>query len=75
LLGGGRSEIYRPGDTAPSSGQYAVVNRNGQYLGREVTCVEGETFPPTLTLNEFGYVLREGTAPGAGARGAAPRVR
>jgi hypothetical protein len=75
LLGGARPPIYRPGDTAPTSGQYAVVNRNGQYLGREVTCVKGEPFPPTLTLNEFGYVLREVTAPGADASGAAPRVR
>jgi hypothetical protein len=51
---------YRPGETVPVSGQYAVVDRNGQYLGVEVTCVKGEPFPPTRSLNQYGYVLRDG---------------
>ncbi len=56
------THIYRPGETVRVSGQYAVVNRNGQYLGREVTCVQGEPFPPTRTQAEYGYVLRDATA-------------
>ncbi len=56
-----QSRIYRPGETVPQSGQYAVVNRHGQYLGREVTCVRGERFPPTRTQAEYGYVLRDAT--------------
>jgi hypothetical protein len=53
--------IYRPGQTVPVSGQYAAVDRFGAYMGREVTCVRGEPFPPTRT-GEFGYVLRDATA-------------
>lgn len=53
--------IYRPGQLVPTSGQYAVVNDRGHYLGREVTCVRGEHFPPTRTHVEFGYVLRDAT--------------
>jgi hypothetical protein len=51
--------IYRPGETVPASGQYAVVDRNGRYLGVEVTCVRGEPFPPTSSINQYGYVLRD----------------
>lgn len=58
---GVRRRIYRPGERVPTSGQYAVVNRYGKYAGREVTCVRGEVFPPTRTLGEYGYVLRDAT--------------
>jgi hypothetical protein len=54
-----RPPIYRPGDTVPISGQYGVVDRDGQFLGVEVTCVQGERFPPTLGLNQYGYALRD----------------
>ena len=32
---------YKPGETVPESGIYACDN-----CGNEVTCVEGEPFPP-----------------------------
>lgn len=54
--------IYRPGQTVRVSGQYGVVDVNGAYLGREVTCVAGEPFPPTRTTREYGYVLRDATS-------------
>lgn len=57
-----RGPIYRPGDTVPQSGQYGVVDRQREYLGREVTCVRREPFPPTRTSREYGYVLRDATA-------------
>jgi hypothetical protein len=56
------TRIYRPGETVPTSGQYGVVNVHGTYLGREVTCVRGETFPPTRHgTTEYGYKLRDTT--------------
>lgn len=52
--------IYRPGQRVPTSGQYAVVNSSGYRVGREVTCVRGEAFPPTRA-NEYGFVLADAT--------------
>lgn len=53
--------IYRPGQIVPTSGQYGVVDVYGRYLGRQVTCVRGEKFPPTRTPREHGYVLQDTT--------------
>jgi hypothetical protein len=53
--------IYRPGEIVPTSGQYAVVNSAGHYMGRLVRCVRGENFPPTRTHAEYGYVLTDAT--------------
>jgi hypothetical protein len=53
--------IYRPGQRVPASGQYAVVDRNGYPVGREVTCVRGEPFPPLRNAREFGYVMADAT--------------
>jgi hypothetical protein len=54
--------IYRPGEFVPRSGQYGVVDVNGVFLGREVTCVRGEVFPPTRHgTAEYGYVLTDAT--------------
>lgn len=52
--------IYRPGQRVPTSGQYAVVNSSGYRVGREVTCVRGEGFPPTH-FGEYGYRLADAT--------------
>jgi hypothetical protein len=53
--------IHRPGEIVPASGQYAVVDAWGRSVGREVTCVRGERFPPTRASYEHGYVLRDAT--------------
>jgi hypothetical protein len=52
--------IFRPGEIVPVSGQYGAVNYLGHYVGREVTCVKGEHFPPTRA-GEAGFVLRDAT--------------
>jgi hypothetical protein len=52
--------IYKPGQIVPTSGQYGAVTASGTYVGREVTCVKGEHFPPTRA-GETGYVLRDTT--------------
>jgi hypothetical protein len=55
------STIYRPGQRVPVSGIYNVVNAYGTYMGRQDTCEEGETFPPTISPSEYGYVLAQET--------------
>ena len=52
--------IYKPGQKVPVSGQYAAVNYAGLRVGREVTCVRGEVFPPTRS-GDRGYVLADRT--------------
>jgi YjzC-like protein len=49
--------VYRPGERAPVSGIYAVVDILATPLDREITSEEGETFPPTVHPDEYGYVL------------------
>lgn len=53
--------IYKPGDTCPRSGQYAIVWANtGTRTGSERTVVKGEPFPPTPQSGQ-GYVLADAT--------------
>lgn len=52
--------IHRPGETVPTSGIYNVVNTSGFYMGRQVTCVYGEPFPPT-NAGEYGFTLYQAT--------------
>ena len=51
--------IYRPGQIVPRSGQYAVVNPQGYSIGREVTVVKGEPFPPVPS--GYGFKLVDPT--------------
>lgn len=37
---------FRPGETAPNSGQYREIGPRGR-KGREVTTTKGEPLPPT----------------------------
>jgi hypothetical protein len=53
--------IYRPGNLVPVSGIYKVVDVLGVSVGREVTCEQGEVFPPTMHANEHGFVLVRAT--------------
>jgi hypothetical protein len=54
------NRVYRSGEIVPFSGQYAVVDANYRRIGREVTCVKGEVFPPT-PASGYGYVLVDKT--------------
>lgn len=38
---------WKPGQKCRRSGQFAVLDRNGEPTGEERTIVKGETFPPT----------------------------
>jgi hypothetical protein len=41
-----KTQGFRPGQPAPSSGQYQQIGPKGGH-GREVTAVKGEPLPPT----------------------------
>jgi hypothetical protein len=38
---------YKPGETAPVSGQYEILGPRGGHTGEERTVVKGEPLPPT----------------------------
>lgn len=38
---------YKPGETAPVSGQYEIIGPRGGRTGEERTVVKGEPLPPT----------------------------
>jgi hypothetical protein len=51
---------HKPGQKCPRSGQYEIVNRNGNRTGVERTVVRGEPFPPTPKAGQ-GYVISDRT--------------
>lgn len=55
-----KAPTYKPGQKAPVSGQYAVVNSKGGKTGTEVTVTKGETLPPTPKPGQ-GFVLVDKT--------------
>jgi hypothetical protein len=52
---------YRPGNVVPVSGIYKVVDIFRVGVGREIACEEGETFPPMMNTEEYGFVLMRET--------------
>lgn len=42
-----KTSKLKPGQTAPRSGQYVVVNAQGRSTGKERTVTRGEPMPPT----------------------------
>lgn len=50
------AEQHRPGEIVKTSGIYKVVHENGEG-SFEVTCVEGEHFPPTRSGKGAHYEL------------------
>jgi hypothetical protein len=55
-----KTPIYKPGQKAPVSGQYAIVGPKGGKTGTEVTVAKGETLPPTPKPGQ-GFVLVDKT--------------
>lgn len=41
-------DLFKPGETAPRSGQYEITGPRGGATGIERTVVRGEPLPPTL---------------------------
>jgi hypothetical protein len=52
--------IQKPGQIAPTSGQYEVVGPKGGKTGDEITAVEGKPLPPTPKPGQ-GFVLVDKT--------------
>lgn len=56
MAGGG----MRPGEKAPASGQYGIVNRSGNKTGVERTVTKGEPLPPSPKSGQT-YVIVDRT--------------
>ena len=54
------SKTYKPGQTAPRSGQYGIVGPRGGKTNKERTVVKGEPFPPTPKSGQ-NYILNDKT--------------
>lgn len=54
------SKTYKPGQIAPSSGQYGLVGPRGGVTGKERTVTRGEPLPPTPNAG-MGYRLVDKT--------------
>ncbi|MGF7170825.1 hypothetical protein FHS91_002513 [Sphingobium xanthum] len=59
------SKTYKPGQTAPRSGQYEIVGPRGGGTGRERTVVRGEPLPPTERPGQ-SFRLADPTKNGSG---------
>lgn len=44
---------FKSGQKAPQSGDYRIVNENGQVVRSGVTLDKGDSFPPTPGSNQF----------------------
>jgi len=56
----GMTPTYKPGQKAPTSGQYGVVGPEGGKTGTEVTVAKGWTLPPTPKPGQ-GFELVDNT--------------
>lgn len=54
------AKTFKPGETAPRSGQYEIVGPRGGGTGKERTVVRGKTMPPT-TESKQSYRLVDPT--------------
>lgn len=54
------SKHYKPGSTAPRSGQYEIVGNRGGLTGNERTVTKGEPLPPTPKQGQT-YILVDKT--------------
>lgn len=58
-------DSFRPGQTAPASGQYELLGPRGGRTGVERTVVRGEPLPPSLSRGQR-YMLVDPTRNGSG---------
>ena len=58
---------YRPGQSAPISGQYGVLGPRGGNTGTEITAIQGKPLPPTPKPRQ-SYVPVDPTKNGSGRR-------
>jgi len=56
----GKAPTHKPGQKAPTSGQYGIVGPKGGKTGTQVTVAKGETLPPTQKPGQ-GFVFVDKT--------------
>lgn len=54
------AKTYKPGETAPRSGQYGIIGTRGGNTGQERTVTRGEPMPPTPKSGQT-YKLNDAT--------------
>lgn len=61
------AKTYKPGQTAPYSGQYGIVGPRGGKISKEITMPKGKTFPATDKPGQK-YYLEDPTNNKSGGR-------
>ena len=61
------AKTYKPGQTAPYSGQYGLVGPRGGKIAHEITLAKHKTFPPTQKAGQQ-YVKNDPTHNKSGGR-------
>jgi hypothetical protein len=61
------SKVYKPGQSAPVSGEYEIVGPRGGDTGRERTAIQGKPLPPTPKPGQ-SYVVHRPAHNGAGKK-------
>jgi hypothetical protein len=61
------ANVYKPGQSAPGSGQYEQVGPRGGSTGHEITSIAGRPLPPTSKPGQ-GYVFVDPSKNGSGKK-------
>jgi len=61
------AKCYKPGQTAPSSGQYEILGPKGGRTGEERTVTKGEPLPPTPKSGQT-YIIVDRTKNKSGGK-------
>ena len=62
-----QTQRFKPGEVAPFSGQYALIDASGERTAEERTIVRGEPFPPAPTTG-MQYAPSDASKNGAGRK-------
>lgn len=53
-------KVFKPGERAPISGQYEMINRRNKPMNIERTVTKNKSLPPTKSSGQ-GFVLKDKT--------------
>jgi hypothetical protein len=67
LKGRAMSQVFKPGERAPVSGEYEIRGPRGGDTGKERTAIQGKPLPPTPKPGQ-SYVVHRPAHNGAGKR-------
>lgn len=46
-------QTFKTGETAPASGQYAILGPRGGKTNKEITLIKGRRFPPSKSGTQY----------------------